>query len=502
MLCLLSFAPPTSATDPPTGERSSEEAAPSGEVAEETWPRLSLFLPLSMERAAPRPSAARTELSWLTDLGDFDSGRTTPLRGGGPLPFPLPSGIEPDGRIPRGEIPADIHHPERWRYIPEGLIPQGGIFDRFLSTTFITPILSFEEDVGTGGGIQFTDIDLFDSRRQMLGSAALSYTTEGQQLYQLTFRRFHHQRELEEGGILQEERSWSGLSGGYQRTLTRRFYGLGAGSRLEDESSYSEELGSCWLGEQRAIPHPGDEWVVNYGVAFERRNLGSGHVVGVPDTGAVAPGLFEAAAAIDSIWLTTGVRFDTRDGQHLPYRGGTLGLEVEWSPWADREMEGAHLSLSGSQVIPVPPLFHDGGSPEEEHPPIDPFAMGFRLDDTSGDLPFWSRPTLGGSHTLRGYAPDRFTDNSALHLVGEYRFWVLPRGFEVVAGSRVERFGLALFGEAGTVASRLGDLPGAELHSNVGVGLRMTFERLALLRIDVGFSDEGANLSVDFGLSF
>jgi hypothetical protein len=34
------------------------------------------------------------------------------------------------------------------------------------------------------------------------------------------------------------------------------------------------------------------------------------------------------------------------------------------------------------------------------------------------------------------------------------------------------------------------------------VGLRFSLERLAVFRTDLGFSDEGTNLTVAFGLSF
>ena len=68
---------------------------------------------------------------------------------------------------------------------------------------------------------------------------------------------------------------------------------------------------------------------------------------------------------------------------------------------------------------------------------------------------------------------------------------------------RVERAGLALFAEAGSVADELGDLVDAPVHSSVGFGLRFTFDRQALFRMDIGRSDEGdSNLSLSYGLPF
>ena len=62
--------------------------------------------------------------------------------------------------------------------------------------------------------------------------------------------------------------------------------------------------------------------------------------------------------------------------------------------------------------------------------------------------------------------------------------------------------GLALFGEAGTVASRLRDFPDARVHTSYGLGVRVELERTAIFRADLGFSGEGLNFTLGFGLSF
>ena len=69
-------------------------------------------------------------------------------------------------------------------------------------------------------------------------------------------------------------------------------------------------------------------------------------------------------------------------------------------------------------------------------------------------------------------------------------------------GIRIERIGLALFGDAGTVADSLGELPSARIHTSYGVGVRVSLERTALFRADFGFSGEGLNFTLGFGLSF
>ena len=68
-------------------------------------------------------------------------------------------GIDPDGRIPRIDKAALVDRPERWRYIPEGRIKPGNLFQRFLVSSFIVPLFFASSDVGIGGGAAVTDID-------------------------------------------------------------------------------------------------------------------------------------------------------------------------------------------------------------------------------------------------------------------------------------------------------------------------------------------------------
>ena len=49
-------------------------------------------------------------------------------------------GMDPDGRIPKPAVPADIAHPERWRYTPPARIKPGSVFDRFLVSSFVSPL--------------------------------------------------------------------------------------------------------------------------------------------------------------------------------------------------------------------------------------------------------------------------------------------------------------------------------------------------------------------------
>lgn len=82
--------------------------------------------------------------------------------------------------------------------------------------------------------------------------------------------------------------------------------------------------------------------------------------------------------------------------------------------------------------------------------------------------------------------------------------WVLPRGFRFpfTDAIRVERLGIAPFAELGSVSDDWDDLFSSTIRASYGAGLRLALERSTLFRVDLGFADEGLNLSARVGLSF
>ncbi len=411
-------------------------------------------------------------------------------------------GIDLDGRIPKVALPADVPNPERWRYFPEGRIVHGNVFDRFLVSTFAVPIFFFKSDVGAGGGLSLTDIDFRGQRRREFATTQLTYTTEGQQNYAFLWRRWLDHRDLPGGGVIQEERSFVRAFVGYTKTLTRRFFGFGPDTLASDESSYSEEVAALDLTYQQSLPEAGSDWVVEAGLRVESRNLGDGFVDGVPDTQDDFPAEFADGDDTSSLWLNAGLRYDTRDSQANPYHGWSLGAWYAGTPLMSGARSGSLYGIESTAALPLPPLFHEGGDENEENPPTDVLAFTFQAQDSSGDLPFWALPNLGGSSRLRGYIANRWTDEAAWFAAGEYRFAVVPRGFAIDERVRVERVSLALFYELGAVASGAGELDEAEVRDSVGLGLRVGLERSANFRFDVGFSDEDTIFTVLYGLSF
>ena len=355
-----------------------------------------LMLPAPAALAAAA-AAASAESEPIEEVDDYD-------------PF---EGMDRDGRIPAIEKPADLPNPERWRYIPEGRIKPGNLFQRFLVSSFIIPLFFRNTDTGVGGGVAITDIDFRQQRRREFAGTFLTYTSEGQQNYSIVWRRWMHHIDLPEGGVLQEERSFWRARAGYSRTLTRRFFGLGSNTNDDDESSYTDEVWRIAFGFERSVPDPGSNWVAGARVRGEFHELGDGQKSSVDKTNEAFPNLFDDAEHKNLGWIDAELRYDTRDSQRNPYRGWHVRGKAETALLQNDWNVGAVFTVDASKIFPLPGLFHSGGRGDEENPPTDTLAFGFRGQQATGDLPFFALPQLGGSDTLRGYIAGRWRGDSS-----------------------------------------------------------------------------------------
>jgi outer membrane protein assembly factor BamA len=105
------------------------------------------------------------------------------------------------------------------------------------------------------------------------------------------------------------------------------------------------------------------------------------------------------------------------------------------------------------------------------------------------EVPFFLLPELGG-HTLRGYSTWRFRDRNRVLLTGEYRW---------AAGPFVD---MAVFMDAGSVASRFDDLDLGRLHTSHGIGVRFHTPSQTALRVELARSTEGLGLLFSFSPRF
>jgi hypothetical protein len=101
-------------------------------------------------------------------------------------------------------------------------------------------------------------------------------------------------------------------------------------------------------------------------------------------------------------------------------------------------------------------------------------------------VPFYLQPTLGSDTELRGYARYRFYDENSVAFTAEYR-WEINSAFD-----------MALFGDAGNVFDRPGQISLANMKTSVGVGWRLKNLRNMAARLDVGVSREGVQVWFKF----
>ena len=166
------------------------------------------------------------------------------------------------------------------------------------------------------------------------------------------------------------------------------------------------------------------------------------------------------------------VTADTRDYPGHPTRGGLVRGAV--GHYSDRdsglfsfrryEAEGAgFVPLADSRVVLA--------------------LRGWLVTSDTNDgqfVPFYLQPSLGGHNSLRGYEDYRFHDRNLLLLNAEARIALMTH------------VDLAAFMDAGSVASRVGDLDLSK--RSYGAGLRLHSRRQTFARIDVARSDEGWRL--------
>lgn len=112
----------------------------------------------------------------------------------------------------------------------------------------------------------------------------------------------------------------------------------------------------------------------------------------------------------------------------------------------------------------------------------------FYIANTTGDVPFYRLPGIGGKK-MRGFFEGRYRDNFMAIVQLEYRHMVWPR------------FGYAVFGGVGDVSSEMLDFNFDLIKYNYGLGLRLMFnekERVNL-RVDFGIGTDG-NAGLYFGI--
>jgi len=259
-----------------------------------------------------------------------------------------------------------------------------------------------------------------------------------------------------------------GLTAGWRDATQVSYFGIGPQTHKDDrtnfrfQESYFEGFGE--FGILRWLPIRG-------GVGFEQWNTLEGQgdepSIETRHTSATAPGLGADIGYVHSR-IATGI--DSRISPGYTRRGGLYQATLH----DYRETSGGGYSFQrlDLEAIQHVPLLRETWV----------LAARGRMQTTLNNndiVPYFMLPSLGSGSTLRGFDTYRFRDLHSILFNAEFR-WIPTVGLD-----------MALFYDAGKVASRRGDLDFTHLKSDFGIGARFHGPAATPLRIDLAISNEG-----------
>ena len=242
------------------------------------------------------------------------------------------------------------------------------------------------------------------------------------------------------------------------------FYGLGAASLDGNRVSFLFDRREVQV---RAVVKPGGG--VQMGIRSGRMaaSVGGGRDSRFPSieerfSDADAPGLIRQP---DFSYGELFALLDRRDQPGNPRAGGYYG--VTWRRYADLDFDRYGFRTFEADLQHFFPIFDKKRV----------IALRGRIVTTGAEagqiVPFYFRPTLGGSDSLRSARDFRFRDSNMMAVNAEYR-WEAFSGLD-----------MALFADLGKVAPRAADLDFGDLERAFGLGFRFNTYRAVFLRLDV-----------------
>ena len=260
------------------------------------------------------------------------------------------------------------------------------------------------------------------------------------------------------------------------------FYGLGPASAKGDRVSFLFDRREF---QGRAVVNPGGGFHIGVRTGRVAAQLGAGSDRRFPSieerfSDAGAPGL---TSQPDFSYNDLFAVFDRRDQPGNPRAGGLYGFT--WRRYSDQDFDRYGFRLFEADLQHFFPIFDKKRV----------FAVRGRVVTTSADpgqvVPFYFRPTLGGSDSLRSVSDYRFRDTNMLAVNVEYR-WEAFSGLD-----------MALFTDFGKVASSRRELDFDNLEHAHGVGFRFNTYKDVFLRVDLALAGaEAPRLFFKFSKAF
>ena len=321
--------------------------------------------------------------------------------------------------------------------------------------------------IGLGGGFRH---DLFNRQARIEIEAGQSLRK-----YQMARVDFSLPR-------LADERLELGVEALYRRHTQDDFYGLGPDSLEEDRTNFlfkAREL------QGRAIVRP-LPWL----------SVGS-------RLGRISPAI---GAGQDDRYPSVEARFDEAHAPGLlvqpEYSYGEGFAEIDFRDEPGNARAGGHYVLAVRKYADADSGYYSFRSVDllAQHfvPIFDKkrvFAFQLGVVGTSAGeghaVPFYMRPTVGGSRTLRSVDDFRYRDTHALWMNAEYRW------------EAFSALDMALFTDWGKVASSASDLNFSGLEHAYGIGFRFNTSQAVIFRVDIATGGgEGLRTFFKFSKAF
>ena len=315
------------------------------------------------------------------------------------------------------------------------------------------PVAFYTPETAFGfGGLGIGTFHLKNENRNTRPSSlqlGISYTTKNQFLLFAPFEFYKDDERWRLEGEL-----------GYYKYFYN-FFGIGINSREEDEETYEVTFPRARISILRELL-PG----FSAGLAYEFDLF---YNLKIEEGGILEAS--EVPGKRDGTISNVGIRafYDTRDNVFFP----TKGMYIQGNLFTSSALLGATFDYTKYELDSR--YYKKVGKKQV-------IAGNVFLASSSDGTPFYDLYYLGSRRT-RGINNRRFQDNAELSAALEYRF--------PIAG----RFGGAVFGSTGTVASSLGKTFSSAYKNAAGAGIRYIINKRdgVRIRVDYGVSSEGGN---------
>lgn len=323
----------------------------------------------------------------------------------------------------------------------------------------IFPILTYDSDTGLGYGGKLYFLDYLNCK-ESLDLIAFN-STKGERWYSFTFSTFD--KEIRQGKAYPLA---ADICFDYDKWIKSHFYGLNKNAKQSNDEIYTKTPFEASVIISRGFT---GSFTAYAGVKYKSIRNSNLKYNGL---------LFSSLNPLDrqtvkTLAIVLGSKFDSRKSHINPKSGNVIEITFEAAPkfsFTNSNYFKTSVSLSnyssifGESLIMASRLLYNTVSPV--------------------NLPVQLCPYLGGGSTLRGFNQDRFLGNSFLLLNNELRFII----FENLEG-------------LGGVDLGSNFHPLNKFYSGYVLGLRYVLATF-IVRGDVGLSNEGTNIYLNFGHLF